>query len=207
MGLRRAYATLGVHESASLETARAAYATWSSLLTDPSFGIDPGIDSEVTNRVQSGGGDTAQAVLARHELDLAWYAIEQAHAEGSLSVRRPRGCSECGALPAVRITFSSVRGAGLRTKRATISALVCQECGIAACNRAQRETWKRGWWSLLGVFFTLRALARNASERRFLRHIEPPQRPRRRTDADLYEVPRRRFAMIPGRRRKDPRAA
>ncbi|MGQ0624918.1 MAG: hypothetical protein ACT4PP_09785 [Sporichthyaceae bacterium] len=198
MELRQAYATLGVHESASLEVARDAYTTWSSLLSDPIFGVDPAVN----DRAQGGGGDTAQAVLARHELDLAWYAIEQAHAEGALSVRRPRGCSECGALPAVRVTFCSVRGAGIRTRRTTISALVCQECGIAACDRAQRDTWRRGWWSLLGVFFTLRALLRNCAERRFLRHIEPPQRPRRPTDADLYSIPRRRFAFIPGRRRE-----
>lgn len=202
--LRRAYATLGVGEDATLEEARAAYATWALLLKDLAVVGDTS-GGAATGATDSETPDPSpeQAVFARYELDLAWYAIEQAHIDGPLFVRRARGCTECGRTPAVRVSFYSVRGAGLRTRRATVSALVCRECGLEAIARVTRDNRMRGWWSPLAPFFTLHAMVRNAGERRFLRRVDAP--PRRATPAprpaeeDLYLVrPRRRGVRILG---------
>lgn len=197
--LRRAYATLGISDNATLEEARAAYATWAMLLVDLAVSVDGG------NGVERGPTSTPaeaveaaspeQALFARHELDLAWYTIEQAHIDGSLFVRRARGCTECSRTPAVRVTFFSVRGAGVRTQRATVSALVCRECGLDACARVQGDTARRGWWSLFGPIHTVRALSRNAGERRFLRRVDAPPRRQapspRPSEEDLYTIRRR----------------
>lgn len=203
--LRRAYATLGIRDNATLEEARAAYGTWAMLLIDLAVSVDGGNGAGTERGSASAGAKSdeppspEQAVFARHELDLAWYAIEQAHIDGSLFVRRARGCTECSRTPAVRVTFFSVRGAGLRTQRATVSALVCRECGLEACARVQRDTLRRGWWSPLGPIHTVRALSRNAGERRFLRRVDAP--PRRQAPAprpaeeDLYTLGRRRPAI------------
>src|SRR4051794_12908618 len=136
--LRRAYATLGISDNATLEEARAAYSTWSMLLTDLAVVVE-GAGPEGTAESGASAHPSQQsadsALFARHELDLAWYAIEQAHIDGSLFVRRARGCSECSRTPAVRITLHSVRGAGVRSRRATVSALVCRDCGLDAVAR------------------------------------------------------------------------
>lgn len=191
--LRRAYATLGISEDATLEDARAAYATWSMLLAELTVTVD-GAGAELASEPVAADGGT-QALLARHELDLAWYAIEQAHIDGALFVRRARGCSECGRTPAVRVTLFSVRAQGLRTRRVTISALVCRDCGLDACARVQGDNLRRGWWGALAPLHNLRAIVRNGGERRFLRRIDSPavRRPALPIDGDLYAIPRRRL--------------
>ncbi len=200
--LRRAYATLGIGNDATLEEARAAYSTWAMLLSELAVAIDGHGTERGAERAAGSAAEPTeahlpeQAIFARHELDLAWYAIEQAHIDGALFVRRARGCTECGRTPAVRVTYFSVRGTGLRTRRVAISALVCRECGLDACARVQRDNLRRGWWGLLAPFHTMRALTRNAAERRFIRRVEAP--PRRRAPAprpaeeDLYTLTRRR---------------
>jgi hypothetical protein len=193
--LRRAYATLGISENATLEEARAAYSTWSMLLTDLAVVGDSGAEVDAEGSARSPEQAHVEAIFARHELDLAWYAIEQAHIDGALFVRRARGCSECGRTPAVRITLYSARGAGIRTRKATVSALVCRDCGMEAVARIQRDNRRHGWWGVLAPIWTLQAIARNSGERRFLRRVDAP--PRRQAPAprvseeDLYTIKRR----------------
>jgi hypothetical protein len=198
--LRRAYATLGVSENATLEEARAAYATWSTLLADLAVVVD-GSGAELSAEAAARAEHPSQssrdhALFARHELDLAWYAIEQAHIDGALFVRRARGCSECGRTPAVRITIASVRGAGLRTRKATVSALVCRDCGLDTVARVQRDNLRHGWWGVLAPLWTVQAISRNAGERRFLRRVDAPPRRRpapapRVSEEHLYTEQRR----------------
>ena len=193
--LRRAYATLGISENATLEEARAAYSTWSMLLTDLAVVGDGSAEVDAEGPARSPEQAHVHAIFARHELDLAWYAIEQAHIDGALFVRRARGCSECGRTPAVRITLHSARGAGLRTRKAAVSALVCRDCGMDAVARIQRDNRRHGWWGALAPIWTVQALSRNAGERRFLRRVDAP--PRRQAPAprvseeDLYTIRRR----------------
>ncbi|HUR73288.1 MAG TPA: hypothetical protein VMZ00_03385 [Sporichthya sp.] len=192
--LRRAYATLGISENATLEEARAAYSTWSMLLTDLAVVGDGG--AELAAEAPARSPEKAhQAIFVHYELDLAWYAIEQAHIDGALFVRRARGCSECGRTPAVRITLHSARGGGVRTRKATVSALVCRDCGLDAVARIQRENRQYGWWGALGPIWTVQAIARNSGERRFLRRVDAPPRRRapapRASEEDLYPIKRR----------------
>ncbi len=203
--LRRAYATLGISDSATLEEARTAYSTWSMLLADLAVVTDGSSGADVSGEARARTPEQAhaQAMFARHELDLAWYAIEQAHIDGALFVRRARGCSECSRTPAVRITLHSARGNGFRTRRATVSALVCRECGLAAIARVQRENRRHGWWGILAPAWTAQAITRNSGERRFLRRVDAP--PRRSAPAprvseeDLYLfAPRRRSVRVLG---------
>lgn len=213
--LRRAYATLGISDSATLEEARAAYSTWSMLLADLAVVVEGGSGAEVSSAERAGAelsGEEptpspeqahASAMFARHELDLAWYAIEQAHIDGALFVRRARGCSECSRTPAVRITLHSVRGGGIRARRVTVSALVCRECGLDAVARVQRENRRHGWWGILAPAWNMQAITRNSGERRFLRRVDaPPRRSApgpRISEEELYLVqPRRRSVRILG---------
>ena len=197
--LTRAYATLGISENATLEEARAAYSTWSMLLTDLAVVGDGVAEVDAEAPARSPEQAHAQAIFARHELDLAWYAIEQAHIDGALFVRRARGCSECGRTPAVRITLHSARGAGIRTRKATVSALVCRDCGLDAVARVQRDNRRHGWWGVLAPLWALQAISRNAGERRFLRRVDAP--PRRSAPAprvseeDLYTIKRRPLSV------------
>jgi hypothetical protein len=202
--LRRAYATLGVSDSATLEEARVAYSTWSMLLADLAVVVD-GSGAEMSAEAPSPSlapspapspeQTPVQAMFARHELDLAWYAIEQAHIDGALFVRRARGCSECSRTPAVRITLHSARGAGLRTHRATVSALVCRDCGLEAVSRIQRDNRRHGWWGVLAPIWNIQAISRNSGERRFLRRVDAPPRRQppapRVSEEDLYTIRRR----------------
>ncbi|MBA3744206.1 hypothetical protein [Sporichthya sp.] len=192
--LRRAYATLGISENATLEAARAAYSTWSMLLADLAVVGDASVtEGEASARTPEQAH--VQSIFARHELDLAWYAIEQAHIDGALFVRRARGCSECSRTPAVRITLHSARGAGLRTRRATVSALVCRDCGLEAVARIQRDNRRYGWWGVLAPIWNVQAITRNSGERRFLRRVDaPPRRSApapRMSEEDLYTITRR----------------
>jgi hypothetical protein len=194
--LRRAYATLGISDSATLEEARGAYSTWSMLLADLAVVVDgSGAELSAEAPARSPEQTPFQAMFARHELDLAWYAIEQAHIDGALFVRRARGCSECSRTPAVRITLHSAHGAGLRTHRATVSALVCRDCGLEAVSRIQRDNRRRGWWGVLGPIWNIQAISRNSGERRFLRRVDAPPRRQapapRVSDEDLYTIRRR----------------
>lgn len=198
--LRRAYATLGISDNATLEEARAAYSTWSMLLSDLAVVVD-GSGAELN--AEAPPRTPEQALFARHELDLAWYAIEQAHIDGALFVRRARGCSECSRTPAVRITLHSVQGGGVRGRRTTVSALVCRDCGLGAVARVQRENRRHGWWGALAPIWNMQAITRNSGERRFLRRVDaPPRRPAagpRASESDLYlDKPRRRSVRILG---------
>ena len=205
--LRRAYATLGIGESATLEEARAAYSTWSMLLSDLAV-VGDSSGAEAGAQGTEGVGRSpepahAPGMFARHELDLAWYAIEQAHIDGALFVRRARGCSECGRTPAVRITLHTVQSGCFRARRTTTSSLVCRDCGLAAVADAQRQNRRHGWWNTLGPVWTVQALTRNAGEGRFLRRVDaPPRRPApgpRMSEEDLYAPrPRRRSVRILG---------
>src|SRR3954469_9998083 len=78
--LRRAYATLGLDDHATLGQARDAYLIWAALLAEPA-------GSESPEPAQAAARATAD--LSHHELDLAWHAIEQAHEHGVLFPRRP----------------------------------------------------------------------------------------------------------------------
>ncbi len=199
--LRRAYATLGISESATLEEARAAYSTWSMLLADLAVVVDgSGAELNAEAAAETPARSPEQALFARHELDLAWYAIEQAHIDGALFVRRARGCSECSRTPAVRITLHSVRGAGIRTRRVTVSALVCRDCGMDAIARVQRDNRRHGWWGVLSPGWNIQAISRNSGERRFLRRVDAPPRRQapapRASEEQLYlEQPRRRRSV------------
>jgi hypothetical protein len=192
--LRRAYATLGIGENATLEEARAAYSTWSMLLTDLAVVVE-GAGAESAASAHPSQQSNDHALFARHELDLAWYAIEQAHVDGALFVRRARGCSECSRTPAVRITLHSVRGAGFRSRKATVSALVCRDCGMDAVARIQRDNRRHGWWGVLAPMWNIQAIARNSGERRFLRRVDAPPRRQppapRVSEEDLYTIRRR----------------
>lgn len=190
--LRRAYATLGIDENATLEEARAAHATWSMLLADLAVVVE-GSGAERNAHPSQQSAD--HALFARHELDLAWYTIEQAHVDGALFVRRARGCSECHRTPAVRITLHSTRGNGLRTRRATVSALVCRDCGLEAIARIQRDNRRHGWWGVLAPVWNIQAITRNAGERRFLRRVDAPPRrsaPGPRNSEEQFYFPARR---------------
>lgn len=198
--LRRAYATLGISDNATLEEARAAYGTWSLLLADLAVVVEgAGTEGAESSASAHPSRQTSDALFARHELDLAWYAIEQAHVDGALFVRRARGCSECSRTPAVRITLHSVRGSGLRTRKATVSALVCRECGLEAVSRIQRDNRRHGWWAVLAPMWNIQAITRNSGERRFLRRVDAPSRRQapapRRSEEDLYTIRRRPRAV------------
>jgi hypothetical protein len=160
--LRRAYATLGLDDDATLAQARDAYLIWAALFAEAA--------------AEPGGADGKAAVsadLCHHELDLAWHAIEQAHEHGVLFPRRARGCQQCSATPAVRVSLHSVAPGGVRARSTVHNALLCRACGLATHKRVQRETMRRGWWGVLAPFANLRAITRNHTEKVFLRRLEP----------------------------------
>lgn len=181
--LERAYATLGVDPDASLAEARAAYEAWSALLGDDLFdaaGADPegpGLPGQ-RSADQPAGGDAEAALLttalARHELDLAWHAISEAHASGVLFLRQARGCEQCGATPAVRVTFTATRPGVIRARVESTPALTCRDCGLLLYRQIQSTTLRRGWWGVTAPVRNARAVTRNATEARFLRRIDPP---------------------------------
>jgi hypothetical protein len=170
--LRRAYATLGLDDHSTLGQARDAYLIWAALLAEPP-------SSESAEPAQAAARATAD--LSHHELDLAWHAIEQAHEHGVLFPRRPRGCQQCAATPAVRVTLHSVAPGGFRARSTIHNSLLCRTCGLEAYRRVQQETRRRGWWGVLAPFANLRAIMRNSTEKAFLRRVEPsvPRQSRR----------------------------
>jgi hypothetical protein len=184
--LRKAYATLGLDENATLSQARDAYLTWVCLLDHPRTppaSVDP----------------KAVPDLLHHELDLAWHAIEQAHQHGIVFPRQPRGCQDCGRTPAVRVNLHSVAPGRFRSRTRSTEALLCRECGLATCRRIQRENLRRGWWGVLAPLANVQAIGRNSTERAFLRRLEPPApqaRARRRKHHDLKES--RGFSLLAG---------
>jgi hypothetical protein len=95
--------------------------------------------------------------------------------------RRPRGCQQCAATPAVRVTLHSVAPGGFRARTTVHNALLCRTCGLETYARVQRETKRRGWWGVLAPFANVRAITRNSTEKAFLRRVEPtvPRQPRR----------------------------
>lgn len=198
--LRRAYATLGIGDNATLEEARAAYATWSNLLSELAVVVEgAGTEAAESATAHPSRQSGADALFARHELDLAWYAIEQAHVDGALFVRRARGCSECSRTPAVRITLSAVRGAGFRTRKSSVSALVCRDCGLAAVARVQKDNRRNGWWGVFAPIWNIQAITRNSAERRFLRRVDSPARrsaPSPRVSEESLYVEKRRSRTV-----------
>lgn len=174
--LRRAYATLGLDDDATLGQARDAYLIWAALFSETAA-EQSGQDSKAA----------ASADLCHHELDLAWHAIEQAHEHGVLFPRRARGCQQCSATPAVRVSLHSVAPGGLRARSTVHNALLCRGCGLAAYKRVQRETVRRGWWGVLAPFANLRAITRNHTEKVFLRRLEPSVPRQQRRAARLHE--------------------
>jgi len=161
--LRRAYATLGLDDHATLAQARDAYLIWAALLAEP-------FTAEAEEQAQAAA---RAADLSHHELDLAWHAIEQAHEHGVLFPRRPRGCQQCAATPAVRVSLHSVAPGGFRARKTMHNALLCRTCGLETYRRVQQETMRRGWWGVLAPFANLRAITRNSTEKAFLRRVEP----------------------------------
>lgn len=160
--LRRAYATLGLDDRASLADARVAYLTWVALIDDAPV---PG------NADEDEDEDNAPIDLLHHELDLAWHAIEEAHRHGVLFPRQQRGCQGCGALPAVRVTTHFVGPGRLRKPIHTESAVLCRECGLRVA-RAARRTARSGWRGVLAPIGTTRAWTRNSTEIAFLRRLK-----------------------------------
>jgi hypothetical protein len=158
--LRRAYATLGLADNATLTEARDAYLTWVGLLGD-AF-VEPGTEDQFV-----------PLDLLHHELDLAWHAIEQAHQFGLVFPRQVRGCEECAGSPAVRIKLHRVEPGGFGPRVRTTEALLCRDCGLRACRRTQLVTLRRGWWGVLAPFANLRAMSKNSTERAFLSRLEP----------------------------------
>ncbi len=166
--LRRAYATLGLDERASLDDARIAYLTWVTLVSEaPASEARPEAEADA-HATPAPGID-----LIHHELDLAWHAIEQAYELGVFFPRQARGCQQCRAHPAVRITNHTVAPGQLRRRVLTDSAVLCREHGLAAVRDARRQCVRSGWWGLLGPISTLRALTRNSTELAFLRRMKP----------------------------------
>jgi hypothetical protein len=176
--LRRAYATLGLDDDASLAQARDAYLIWAALFSEAAAG-----------QTGDDGRAAVSADLCHHELDLAWHAIEQAHEHGVLFPRRARGCRQCGVTPAVRVSLHSVAPGGLRARSTVHNALLCRACGLATYKQVQRETLRRGWWGVLAPFANLRALTRNHTEKVFLRRLEPSVPRQHRRAARLTQQP------------------
>ncbi|MGQ0464357.1 MAG: hypothetical protein ACT4QG_03440 [Sporichthyaceae bacterium] len=158
--LRRAYATLGLDDRASLAEARVAYLTWVALMAEP---IVSGEDDQ--------DDVDAPIDLLHHELDLAWHAIEQAHKAGVLFPRQQRGCQGCGASPAVRVTTHFVGPGRFRKPILTESAVLCRECGLRVA-RAARRTARSGWRGILRPVGTGKAWTRNSTEIAFLRRLK-----------------------------------
>ena len=160
--LRRAYATLGLDERASLADARIAYLTWVTLVSDPPAAPADGESDESVD---------APIDLIHHELDLAWHAIEEAHELGVLFPRQSRGCQRCGTNPAVRVSPHRVAPGRVRRRVVSDSSVLCRACGMKAVRNARRECLRSGWWGLLAPFANLRALTRNSTELAFLRRM------------------------------------
>lgn len=156
--LRRAYATLGLHDGASLAEARVAYLTWVALIGEASALSRDGEENV--------GGPID---LIHHELDLAWHVIEQAHEDGILFPRRPGGCQACCLKPAGRVTTHSVGPGRLRHRLSTSSAVLCRDCGLRTARAARRACLRSGWRGLLAPFATARALSQNGTEIAYLR--------------------------------------
>jgi hypothetical protein len=178
--LRRAYATLGLDERATLAEARIAYLTWVTLVAETPAPVI-GEEDEATG--------PAPIDLIHHELDLAWHAIEEAHKLGVLFPRQSRGCQRCGASPAVRVTGHRVGRGRVRRHIVTDSSVLCRGCGLKAVRAARSECLRSGWWGLLAPFTNLRALTRNSTELAFLRRMPRPEKERAAAEAEPNRAP------------------
>lgn len=183
--LRRAYATLGLDERATLAEARVAYLTWVTLVVEAP---EASTDEKETEELPQSAVD-----LLHHELDLAWHAIEEAHQLGVLFPRQSRGCQRCGTNPAVRVTRHRVGPGRVRRRVLTDSSVLCRRCGMKAVQAARSECLRSGWWGLLAPFTNLRALTRNRTELTFLRRM-----PRRENARPKLEAPRVEPSRAPG---------
>lgn len=178
--LRRAYATLGLDERATLAEARIAYLTWVTLVAETPAPV-VGEEGE--------GTASAPVDLIHHELDLAWHAIEEAHKLGVLFPRQSRGCQRCGASPAVRVTRHRVGRGRVRRNVVTESSVLCRGCGLTAVRAARSECLRSGWWGLLAPFTNLRALTRNSTELAFLRRMPRPEKEKAAIEAEQTRQP------------------
>lgn len=165
--LRRAYATLGLDERATLADAKIAYLTWVTLVSEA--------PSDTGDEESEPAAEPVLVDLLHHELDLAWHAIEEAHKLGVLFPRQHRGCQGCGQNPAVRVTRHRVAPGRVRRRVLTESSVLCRGCGLKAVRAARKECLRSGWWGLLAPFTNLRALTRNGTEMAFLRRMPKPE--------------------------------
>ena len=158
MELTRAYKVLGVAGECSLEDARKAFVTWHHLYS----GSD------------EAGWTDQTAVLALHELDVAWDTVERAHARTAMRWRRPPACEECNRGPALQVTFTRTMP-GVRARTQSTTATLCRECGMELFEAVQRKNLRTGWWGVAAPFRNLRSVAGNKVEARVLRGIGEPQ--------------------------------
>jgi hypothetical protein len=165
MELTRAYAILGVGDESSLEDVRTAFVTWWYLYSGNPMSEAP----EMGHALSTEDWDDPATMLALHELDMAWHAIEQAHVRGSIRSSRRASCEECGSGPATRVTFTRVKAKGLRAQNEVTSSVLCRDCGLDAFRTIEGE--KRPF-SIAGPLQAKRAHKRNAAEARALRQID-----------------------------------
>lgn len=165
MELMRAYAILGVGDDSSLEDVRTAFVTWWYLYSGNPISEAP----EVGHALNAEDWDDPASMLALHELDMAWHAIEQAHVRRQAHARRTPSCAECGTSPAVRVSFTKTKPRGLRARTETVSAVLCRACGMDKFHAVQGETLRKGW---LAPLRNARVVNRNAAEARALREFE-----------------------------------
>jgi hypothetical protein len=165
MELTRAYAILGVGDETSLDDVRTAFVTWWYLYSGSPMSEAP----EVGHALSTEDWDDPATMLALHELDMAWHAIEQAHVRGSIRTSRKATCEECGSGPATRVTFTRLKAAGLRARTEVTSSVLCRDCGLDAFRAI--EGTKRPL-SLTAPLLRTRVSKRNAHEARTLRQID-----------------------------------
>lgn len=165
MELTRAYAILGVGDESSLEDVRTAFVTWWYLYSGSPMSEAP----EVGHALSTEDWDDPATMLALHELDMAWHAIEQAHVRGSIRTSRKASCEECGSGPATRVTFTRLKPAGLRARTEVTSSVLCRDCGLDTFRTIEGE--KRPL-SVTAPLLHTRVHKRNAAEARALRQID-----------------------------------
>ncbi len=71
------------------------------------------------------------------------------------------GCMQCGATPAVQVTFRGHRGMLILQTFLTYRGQWCRDCGVAKFRQVQRDTMLLGWWGLISFFVTAFNLVQN----------------------------------------------
>lgn len=165
MELTRAYAILGVGDESSLEDVRTAFVTWWYLYSGSPMSEAP----EMGHALSTEDWDDPATMLALHELDMAWHAIEQAHVRGSIRTSRKASCEECGSGPATRVTFTRLKPGGLRARTEVTSSVLCRDCGLDTFRAIEGA---KSPLSLATPLLRARVGKRNAAEARALRQID-----------------------------------